>query len=350
MAFLVDRQQRAAALIFILGAGLLWATWPYFSGLLGAPVLYVIFGALHQKLAKSIGASAAAIVVILIAFLVIFLPVVGAVGLLANEAQGWSTAIRESALLERLSVLQIGDIRVGEQLKKVSSTALQWLGGSAFGLVGTGAKLLIQFTLTFFGLYYLLVQPDDARRMLESFIPFSPENRAKLIEAFRNVTVSMLVGTFATALLQGLAVGLGFWALDLPSPAFWGVVTVIFAILPLVGSGLIWAPGAVYLAAQGRPIAGALLAAGGVFVVGNIDTLVRPFVFRRYAKMHPFITVIGAFAFVPLVGILGLLVGPLAISYFFELVAMYKGEYLHENGESAVPAAVLEASTAAPQI
>ena len=45
------------------------------------------------------------------------------------------------------------------------------------------------------------------RKMLESFIPFSPENRAKLIEAFRNVTVSMLVGTFATALLQGTRAG-----------------------------------------------------------------------------------------------------------------------------------------------
>jgi predicted PurR-regulated permease PerM len=55
MAFLVDRQQRAALLIVILGAGLLWATWPYFSGLLGAPVLYVIFGALHRKLAARIG-------------------------------------------------------------------------------------------------------------------------------------------------------------------------------------------------------------------------------------------------------------------------------------------------------
>ena len=69
-----------------------------------------------------------------------------------------------------------------------------------------------------------------------------------------------------------------------------------------------------------------------------------------YAKMHPFITVIGAFAFVPLVGILGLLVGPLAISYFFELVAMYNGEYLHEDVVSPVPAAVLQTSTPTPQV
>jgi predicted PurR-regulated permease PerM len=349
MSYLADRQQRAALLIFILGAGLLWATWPYFSGLLGAPVLYVIFGSLHQKLAAKIGAAAAAIVVILISILVIFLPVVGAVGLLAGEAQGWSSAIRSSALLARLSELQIGDLHVGEELQRVSSSALSWLGSSAFSLVGSGAKLIIQFTLTFFGLYYLLVQPADGRKLLESFIPFSPENRTKLIEAFHNVTVSMLIGTFATALLQGLAMGLAFWALGLSSPAFWGVVTVIFAVLPLVGSGLVWVPAALYLVLNERPVAAMLLAAGGLFIVGNIDTLVRPFVFRRYAKMHPFITVIGAFAFVPIVGLLGLLVGPLAISYFFELVRMYRGEYMPEHGPAST-AGTLAHPAPAPQV
>ena len=88
---------------------------------------------------------------------------------------------------------------------------------------------------------------------------------------------------------------------------------------------------------------------GGVFVVGNIDTLVRPFVFRRYAKMHPFITVIGAFAFVPIVGLLGLLVGPLAISYFFELVRMYRGEYLPETVTESLPGPLDQPATA-PQV
>jgi predicted PurR-regulated permease PerM len=347
MTLIIGRQQRAGLLIFILGAGLIWATWPYFSGLLGAPVLYVIFGSLHRRLARKIGAPGGAIVVIIIAFLVIFLPVIGAVGLLANEAQDWASVVKNSELLGRLSTLQVGDIKVGEQLSKLSSSAVSWLGGNALGVLGTGAKLLVQFTLTFFGLYYVLVQPEESRKLLESFIPFSQENRERLIEAFRNVTVSMLIGTFLTAALQGTALGLGFWALGLPSPAFWGVVTVIFAVLPLVGSGMIWGPAAAYLAFQGRPLAAAALVAGGVLIVGNIDTLVRPFVFQRYAKMHPFVTVIGAFAFVPIVGILGLLVGPLAISYFFELVRMYRGEYLQEPAISVPDAAALEAAAAA---
>lgn len=323
-----SREQRAALLILALGTVLVYTLWPYFSGLLGAPVLYVIFAGLHRRLAAKIGPSWAALAVVVIAALVIAVPIVAAVGLVANEAAGWAQTLGNSELLQRLSTLQIGTVRVGEQLKQFSSNLLSFLGGSALGLVGTGAKLLIQFTITFFGLYYLLVDPAGGRRILESFIPFSPANRAKLIDAFRGVTVSMLVGTFAVALVQGTILGLAFWLLGLPSPAFWGVVTVVLSILPVVGGGLVWAPGAAYLFIQGRPGPALLLVIIGAVIMANVDTLIRPFVFARYAKMHPFITIIGAFAFVPQMGLLGLLVGPLAISYFFELVRMYREEYL----------------------
>jgi predicted PurR-regulated permease PerM len=328
MPFLSTREQRAALLILALGAALVYVLWPYFSGLLGAPVLYVVFGRFHQRLAAKIGAGWAALVVIVIAAILIALPIVGAVTLVANEATGWAEALRQSELLSRLSTLQIGTIKIGEQLKEFSSNLLSFLGGSALGIVGTGAKLLIQFTITFFGLYYLLLDPGASRRILESFIPFSPENRARLLDAFRGVTVSMLIGTFAVAIAQGLILGLTFWMLGFPSPAFWGVVTIVLSVLPVVGGGLVWGPGAAYLFIQGRVGAAILLVIIGALIIGNVDTLVRPFVFQRYAKLHPFITIIGAFAFVPHMGLLGLLVGPLAISYFFALVQMYREEYL----------------------
>jgi predicted PurR-regulated permease PerM len=66
----------------------------------------------------------------------------------------------------------------------------------------------------------------------------------------------------------------------------------------------------------------------GLVVVGQVDNVVRPWVFRRYARIHPFVTVIGAIAGIQYFGLLGLVIGPLAISYFFELIRMYKQEYL----------------------
>jgi len=103
---------------------------------------------------------------------------------------------------------------------------------------------------------------------------------------------------------------------------------MVFAILPVVGSGLVWAPGALALMLGHHALAGMLLALGGIVVVGNVDYVIRPRVFRRWANIHPLVTLIGALAGVPYFGILGLLIGPLALSYFFELIKMYGEEYL----------------------
>jgi predicted PurR-regulated permease PerM len=194
--------------------------------------------------------------------------------------------------------------------------------------VGTATRLALQLTVAFFGLFYLLVDPQRVWLTVRPFIPFSTDNAERLRQRFKDVATSTLIGTFATAVVQGAAVGLAFEAAGLPNALFWGVVTVIVAILPVVGSGLIWGPGAIALAIAGRYGWAIALAIWGVIVVGNIDNVIRPMVFRRWARINPFVTVIGAFAGLRYFGLLGLLIGPLAISYFFELIRMYRQEYL----------------------
>jgi len=71
-----------------------------------------------------------------------------------------------------------------------------------------------------------------------------------------------------------------------------------------------------------------LLALICIVVVGNVDYVIRPMVFRRWAHIHPLVTLVGALAGVPYFGLLGLLIGPLALSYLFELIKMYREEYL----------------------
>ena len=123
----------------------------------------------------------------------------------------------------------------------------------------------------------------------------------------------------------------------LSNAVFWGVLTVILAILPVVGSGLVWGPGVAALALEGRYGFAIALALWGALAVGNVDNVIRPVVFRRWARIHPFVTVIGAFAGIRYFGLLGLLIGPLAISYFFELIRMYRVEYLTEEEETDMP-------------
>lgn len=331
MAFLDTKQDRAAFLIFVLGLGLAWALWPFSTGLIGAPVLYVVFAPVHQWLAHRMPPRLAAALVVLLGVILVLGPGAAFVGVIAGEAQDIAGGVIRSPLVARLRELRIGPYDVGAQIGSVGSRLVAWIGSSALGLIGTATRLGIQLTITFFGLYYLLLAPRTAWKGVRPFLPFSARNAERLRDRFRDVTISTLIGTGMTAAVQGLLVGLAFWVAGIPNALFWGVVTVILAILPVVGSGLVWGPGALALAIEGHYGTAIGLALWGILVVGNVDNIIRPAVFRRWAKIHPFITIIGAFAGINYFGLLGLIIGPLAISYFFELIRMYREEYLQDE-------------------
>jgi predicted PurR-regulated permease PerM len=332
MAFLDTKRDRAAFLIFLLGLGLVYTLWPFSTGLIGAPVLYIMFVPIYRGfVARGVKPGWAAGFVVLLGIVLILGPGLSFLGVVANEAQQMAGGVIRSPLLSRLRELRIGPYDVGAQIEALGSSLVSWIGTSAVGLIGTATRLGIQLTIAFFGLYYLLQSPDTAWRQVRPFIPFSLRNAEILRERFRDVTLSTLIGTGLTASIQGLLVGLAFWITGIPNALFWGVVTVIVAILPVVGSALVWGPGVLHLALEGRYGWAIALAVWGVVVVGNIDNVIRPIVFRRWAKIHPFITIIGAFAGIQYFGLLGLLIGPLAISYFFELIRMYREEYLEEE-------------------
>ena len=332
MAFLDTKRDRAAFLIFMLGLGLAYALWPFSTGLIGAPVLYIMFAPIYRALARNgVKPRLAAALVVLLGILLILGPGLSFLGVVANEAQDMAGGVIRSPLLSRLRELRIGPYDVGAQIESFGSSLVSWVGSSAVGLIGTATRLGIQLTIAFFGLYYLLQAPDAAWTQVRPFIPFSGRNAEILRERFRDVTISTLIGTGLTSSIQGLLVGVGFWVTGIPNALFWGVVTVIVAILPVVGSALVWGPGVAHLALEGRYGWAIALAVWGVVLVGNIDNVIRPMVFRRWAQIHPFITIIGAFAGIQYFGLLGLLIGPLAISYFFELIQMYRQEYLEDE-------------------
>lgn len=328
MALIDTNHQRAALVILLLGLGLVIALTPYATGLIGIPVLYAVFTPVHDWLSLRVRPKLAATFVVVLALFLIVVPGVSFAGLIVSQAQEIAGGVIRNPLLGRLRELKLGGIDLGPRLADLGAQVVGWIGSSAFGLVGTATRLALNLTISLFGLFYLLLQPDETWEAVRPYIPFSAKNTEKLRQRFRDVTNSTIIGTGVTAAIQGLLVGLGFWLAGLPNAVFWGVVTMVFAILPVVGSGLVWGPGALALILGNHALAGVLLAIGGAVIVGNVDFVIRPMVFRRWANIHPLVTLVGALAGVPYFGILGLLIGPLALSYLFELVKMYREEYL----------------------
>lgn len=327
-------QTLALGIIAVLGLGLVFALWPYATGLVGGPVLFVMFRGMFRRLSRWMPGSLAAAVVVIVAVGVLVLPGLAVAGMVVGEADAAIQRIADNQYAARIAELQIAGVDIGPRLVSLGEAALAWLGSSALGIVGAAARGALNITIALFGLYFLLLGSDRSWVALSPYIPFNETNTTALRKRFRDVTNSTLIGTGLIAVAQGLLMGVAFAILGLPSAFFWGVVTAVVSILPVVGSGLVWVPATIVLVLSERYVAAVVLTIAGLVIVGGVDNVIRPIVYNRWAQIHPIVTLVGALAGIRFFGILGLLIGPLALSYFFELIAMYREEYLVEGEPS----------------
>lgn len=99
------------------------------------------------------------------------------------------------------------------------------------------------------------------------------------------------------------------------------------SILPIIGTGLIWLPIAIYELAQGNTWQGITLILWGILFLGTIDNVIRLLLARKIADVHPIVSVLGVIMGLQYFGITGLIFGPLIISYFIIFLKMYYMEY-----------------------
>lgn len=343
MPVLQTPRDRAAALIFALAVAIVLALTPFLSGLLGAAVLYVIFLDPYRRLAKWLKPGIAASAILIAALLVIALPLTWLIGIVIDQAPDALRRVQGSGVLARVAALRIGNMPVGAELAKASGDLLSWLSTQLVAFVGGATSAALNLVISFFGFYYMLRSGPQMWAAARSYIPFSARTADALKDRFFGVTQATLLGTALIAVLQGTLVGTGFWIVDLPNPLFWGTVTAFASILPVLGSGLVWLPAVLILAGQGRYPSAVIMLIIGAGIASNVDNVIRPLVYRRVSNIHPMITLVGAFAGVRYFGLLGLLLGPLAIAYLFELLRFYREEY--ETG-SGGPNAGRQAATA----
>jgi predicted PurR-regulated permease PerM len=141
------------------------------------------------------------------------------------------------------------------------------------------------------------------------------------------VTYSVVISTGTIAVLQGALLGLAFYIFGLPGALLWGFVAAVLSFLPVVGPSLVWGPASLLMLLTQNYVAGIGILVFGL-VLSNVDNFLRPLIQRQVGRMHPLVSLIGIFIGIPIFGILGLIIGPLMLSYFFLTLKMFREEYL----------------------
>ena len=206
--------------------------------------------------------------------------------------------------------------------KKLAASFLDYATGMIANLFVFVFMLIIMLVVLFF-IY------RDGRRFQERFwsvIPLSEAHRKKLEDTLGKVVSAVVFGLLVTCLIQGALGGVGFWFTGLPSPALFGALMAFCALIPAVGTALIWGPGALYLFVQGETTMAVVLVLWGVIVVGSIDNFIRPILTAGKANLSFLMTIIGALGGVITFGFIGIVTGPVILALFMALFDICREE------------------------
>lgn len=224
-----------------------------------------------------------------------------------------------------VSATQVQGWITGEMQSVLRSAATAG-GGLALGLFGT----VVGFFMMLFLLFFLL---RDGRPILDHvtrLIPLEAARRQRLLDYLGRVTRAVVFGSAATALIQGIFVGVGFALAGLPSPVVFGVLATIAALLP-AGASIVLVPAILYLAVSGHWVAAVFLAFWtGLLVV--IENVARPLLTAHRAHVSTLAVFMGAVGGVSAFGILGLIIGPVLLSFVVALI-----RFMTEVRGTAIP-------------
>lgn len=326
----------------LLGLALLRIFEPFALPILWSALLALLFDPLNQRLRSRLRGRAGLAAGLLTAAAAILIAAPAAILVIVFTGQLSDLIAKVEGVTGRYQISGPADIF---QLPRIHA-ALQWLeahlpvtSADIQAWVLEGAKKLLQsmaasggmilmgvvgalvaLLLTLFLLFFFLRDGREIAARLIGAMPIREDHKALLEHQLVTVTKAVVLGTLITAVIQGTLVGAGFALAGFPSAVVFGALAAGASLLPIGGTALIWGPGAIVLAAQGRWTAAILLAVYGVVIVGMIDNVLKPLFISGKAQISTLPVFFGVMGGLVAFGPIGMFLGPVVMALALALL------------------------------
>ncbi len=330
-------------LVVFVSALFLAVIWPFLKPLVLGAMLAGLLRPLYRWLTRVLGGrkSLAAILTLLILFVVVAGPISAFAGVVVNQALnvsehatpwvqqhlgGASTFNAHDWLVHRFPALASyvpEQARIMESVGTAAKAAGAFLvaGASRIG-AGTAAFILDLFIMLY-GMFYFL---RDGRLILQKIFYYTPLNHddeVQVLQRLTSVTRATIKGTLLIGVIQGALAGIGFWVAGIEGAAFWGTLMAFLSVVPGIGAALVWVPAVIYLYIVGQSLTATLLLAWCLAGVGTIDNVLRPTLVGKDAKMPDLLILVGTLGGLFLFGPIGFIVGPVVCGLFLTVWEIY---------------------------
>ena len=195
---------------------------------------------------------------------------------------------------------------------------------SLSSLIVNFPSLIIKIFVVFFVVFFTVRDAQILKEYVKSASPLGNHIEEKLAKNFVGITSGVIYGYIIVGMIQGILTGFGLFIAGVPNSLLWTFIAILFSIIPYIGPYFVWVPAAVYLLVTGNVAAGIGLTLYGALFLSWIDNVLRIYFVTRRVKVHAVIVFTGMIGGLLVLGVSGLIIGPLILSYLISMVELYK--------------------------
>ncbi len=293
----------------------------YLLALLGAFIISYLVRPLYNNLEKKTSKKIAAVITIIIFLSVIATPLIWTF----KEIIFQGSSLIENGAMENIvnSIQKIGFLK-NYQIKEEINNLVGLGIGSLSKITSFVIDELISLFIMILGIYYILIEWDSISSKIKNAIPFP--NKEKLVKEIGGATSKIIHELMLIAVIEFVIASFGFWLAGVDFFILLATLTALLAFIP-GGPGIVWMPLAVYQLINGQYLSLAIITATGIIISVYVDTIFRAKIVSKDIKIHPLVSLIGLLGGTSVFGVLGIIIGPLFLSYTIRIFEEVLSEY-----------------------
>jgi len=341
-----------AAFSVALITSIILTTWLFASfvtDFILACLFVTLLSPLHAKLSARFDnrPRLASVLICVILLFAIAIPASFVITSLSVEVHGVYITNRESVTMARLQEILFGDSFIAKRasqaalligfdytpqtvsalLSKVIGTVTKFLGKQVNGLLTNVVGFIYHMALMILMVFYLFTDGERLKQFVFRLSPIPDEEEELIAGKFQSVGQAILMGNGFGSAIQGVLGGIAMAAVGIPSPVLWATVMTIAAFLPLVGISIVSIPCTIYLALNGKFIAAIVFFVLCTFISLFVENVVKTKLIGAHMKMNSFVVFMSILGGLGTFGVLGLLYGPLLVTFFMTMAELYEQHY-----------------------
>jgi predicted PurR-regulated permease PerM len=335
------------AFFFSLLAGVVYLAWqlvlPFMPALVLAAIIATTCYPLYHKILDLVGGRTnfASLLTTLLVFVLVLVPLGGVGYLVSREAVTFYNAVSTGRSISIAPTLTFAQDLLARfipnaniDLTVYAKEGAGWVASSLGSIFTSTASLIFMLLIAFIGLYYLFKDGERLVRVLLRISPLPDSADARILDRLARSVRSVLVGSLAVGLLQGFLTALGFTLFGVPQAILWGMVAAIAALIPAIGTSLVFVPTIAFLVISESYTTAMYVAVWGVVIVGLVDNFFGPYLVSRGTALHPFLVLIGALGGLAVFGPIGFILGPVIMSFLTALLEVYESYIATPHGRA----------------